>query len=284
MSPRTARICLDHVSLSYDGKTDALADVSLSIAPGERVCLLGANGSGKSTLAGIVSGLLAPDAGTVELAGRRVCTEGVPDPDAYRLARRSLGLVFQNPDDQIVTTVVSDDVAFGPENLGLAPDEIGRRVTRELDRVALSAYADADPTHLSGGQKQRVAIAGALAMEPQVLVLDEPGALLDVRGRRSIMHVISRLHDAGTTVLHVTHFMDEALDAERVIVLDHGRIIADDSPTAVFADGERLSALGLELPFAARLSAALCSRGLEVGWTCERQALVSELVARDGIR
>lgn len=249
---------LSHVTLVYEGERAALDDVSLEVARGERVCVLGANGSGKSTLASVIAGLLAPDEGTVELAGERVCTDGTPDLDAYRRARRSLGLVFQNPDDQIVTSVVEDDVAFGPENLGLPREEIAARVARELRRVALDDCATADPTRLSGGQKQRVAIAGALAMEPVVLVLDEPGSLLDVRGRAAILRVMGRLAAAGTTLVHVTHFMDEALEADRVIVLDRGRVVLAGTPEEVFSAGaRRLAELGLEMPFAATLSRRL---------------------------
>ena len=183
----------------------ALDDVTLAVQPGERICVLGANGSGKSTLASVVCGLLAPDEGTVSLLGEDVLGPHGVDFEAYRRARRGIGLVFQNPDDQIVTSIVEEDVAFGPENLGLPSDEIGRRVSRQLRRVAMEQYAQHDPSRLSGGQKQRVAIAGALAMEPQVLVLDEPGALLDVRGRRGIRRVMAELHEAGTTVMHITH-------------------------------------------------------------------------------
>ncbi len=263
---------LSHVTLIYDGGVRALDDVSLEVSRGERICVLGANGSGKSTLASVVCGLLAPDEGTVELAGERVCADGRPDLEAYRRARRSLGLVFQNPDDQIVTSVVEDDVAFGPENLGLPRDEIAARVARELRRVAMEGYAGADPSRLSGGQRQRVCIAGALAMEPAVLVLDEPGSLLDVRGRAAIMRVMGRLAAAGTTLIHVTHFMEEALDADRVLVMDHGRILLEGTPDEVFSHGPELSGLGLEVPFAARLS-----ERLDLPWTCDERQLLCEL-------
>ncbi len=268
---------LSHVSLFYEGGVTALDDVSLEIAPGERVCVLGANGSGKSTLASVIAGLLAPDEGEVELAGERVCAGGKADLAAYRRARRSLGLVFQSPDDQIVTSVVEDDVAFGPENLGLPRDEIAARVARELHRVALDDYARADPTRLSGGQKQRVAIAGALAMEPEVLVLDEPSSLLDVRGRAAILRVMGRLAEAGTTLVHVTHFMEEALGADRVIVLDHGRVLLEGTPTEVFSHGEAIRQIGLEEPFAATLS-----RRLGLPWTCDEQTLIREISERFG--
>lgn len=249
---------LDHVTLRY-GDSLALDDVTLEVCRGERVCVLGANGSGKSTLASVICGLLAPDEGDVELAGHAVCTGGVPDLAAYRDARRQLGLVFQNPDDQIVTSVVADDVAFGPENLGVPRAQIAARVARELRRVAMEKYAHADPSRLSGGQRQRVCIAGALAMEPAVLVLDEPSSLLDVRGRAAIMRVMGRLAAAGATLVHVTHFMDEALAADRVIVMQHGRMALEGTPDEVFAskNAQVIEALGLEMPFEARLAAAL---------------------------
>lgn len=274
-----ALVSLSHVSLVYEGDVVALDDVSLDVRRGERVCVLGANGSGKSTLASVICGLLVPDAGSVRLVGEDVCREGAPDFDAYRRARRSLGLVFQNPDDQIVTSVVEDDVAFGPENLGLPREEIAARVARELHRVALDDYAKADPTRLSGGQKQRVTIAGALAMEPAVLVLDEPGSLLDVRGRSAILRVMGRLAAAGTTLVHVTHFMDEALSADRVIVMRHGRIVLQGTPEEVFASPETICDLGLEVPFAGRLSRRLSEAGLPVRVTCDREGLVDELCA-----
>lgn len=257
---------LAHVTLRY-GDSVALDDVTLEVCRGERVCVLGANGSGKSTLASVICGLLAPDEGDVELAGHAVCTGGVPDLAAYRDARRQLGLVFQNPDDQIVTSVVADDVAFGPENLGLPRAQISARVARELRRVAMEKYAHADPSRLSGGQRQRVCIAGALAMEPAVLVLDEPSSLLDVRGRAAIMRVMGRLAAAGATLVHVTHFMDEALAADRVVVMQHGHVALEGTPGEVFAakNAQVIEALGLEMPFEARLAVALRQAGAASG-------------------
>lgn len=257
---------LTHVTLRY-GDSVALDDVTLEVCRGERVCVLGANGSGKSTLASVICGLLAPDEGDVELAGHAVCTGGVPDLAAYRDARRQLGLVFQNPDDQIVTSVVADDVAFGPENLGVPRAQISVRVARELRRVAMEKYAHADPSRLSGGQRQRVCIAGALAMEPAVLVLDEPSSLLDVRGRAAIMRVMGRLAAAGATLVHVTHFMDEALAADRVVVMQHGHVALEGTPDEVFAakNAQVIEALGLEMPFEARLAVALRQAGAAGG-------------------
>ena len=271
---------LDHVTLRYGdagGDVVALDGVSLRIAPGERVCVLGPNGSGKSTLASVLCGLLAPDEGSISLLGEQVFGPSGVNFDAYRRARRAIGLVFQNPDDQIVTSIVEEDVAFGPENLGVPSAEIGARVERELARVGLTDYARSDPSHLSGGQQQRVAIAGALAMEPQMLVLDEPGALLDVRGRRGIRRVMADLHGQGTTIVHITHFMDEALEADRVVVMDRGRVKYDGTPTEVFAHGDELVALGLEMPFTAQLATALRERGVRVPWTCNGYELRSAL-------
>lgn len=272
-----AVVRLSRVTLRY-GNDCALDDVTLEVPRGQRVCILGANGSGKSTLASVICGLLAPDEGDVELVGERVCEGGAPDLEAYRRARRGLGLVFQNPDDQIVTSVVADDVAFGPENLGLPRDEIRRRVDRELARVALTDYARADPSRMSGGQRQRVCIAGALAMEPQVLVLDEPSSLLDVRGREAIMRVMGRLAAAGATLVHVTHFMDEALEADRVIVMRAGRIVLDGTPSEVFcgANAGLIDELGLELPFDLRLLRARRALAGGAGGEHGQQALLSK--------
>ena len=251
---------LSRVRLNY-GNMAALDGVDLAIRQGERVCILGANGSGKSTLSQVLCGLLGPDEGSVELVGRHVCDDGALDLDAYRLARRELGLVFQNPDDQIVTSVVADDVAFGPENLGLPREEIAARVDRELRRVALQDFAEKDPARLSGGQRQRVCIAGALALEPRLLVLDEPSASLDVRGREAILRVMGRLQAAGATLVHVTHFMDEALLASRVVVMSHGKIALDGTPNEVFCEknAQVIEELGLELPFEMRLARAVAA-------------------------
>lgn len=275
----TPIVSLAHVTLAY-GDLRALDNVSLDVRQGERLCVLGANGSGKSTLASVICGLLAPDAGEVTLVGEKVFAAGSADFDAYRRARRKLGLVFQNPEDQIVTSVVEEDVAFGPENLGLPPERIEHLVRRELHRVAMERYAKADPARLSGGQRQRVTIAGALAMEPRVLVLDEPSSSLDVRGRRSVMKVVEKLRGVGCTVVHVTHFMDEALGADRVMVLDHGHIALVGTPQEVFSHVEEVRDLGLEEPFAGRLSSQLRERGLDVSWTCDEDALLADLARR----
>ncbi len=276
-------IRLEDVSLVYRSQggqheTHALEGINLHVKRGEHLCVLGANGSGKSTLANVLAGLLAPDTGTVELVGHEVCRDGKPDFAAYREARRKLGLVFQNPDDQIVTSVVEEDVAFGPENLGVEPAEIRQRVERSLKRVGLLEHALDDPGHLSGGQRQRLALASALAMEPEVLILDEPAALLDVRGREALVRLIGRLGGEGVTTVHVTHHMEAALAADRVIVLDQGHIVLEGRAEEVFSHTEHIASLGLEQPFVAQLSGALAARGIPVRQTCCDAELETRLV------
>lgn len=241
---------LKHISFSYDGgKSWALQDLSLSIRSGEHLVIWGANGSGKSTLGHILDGSTAPDLGRVELLGKVVCDssndeEHRVDPEAYRSARHNIGLVFQNPEDQIVTTVVRDDVAFGPENLGEPRPQIAQAVKDSLQQVDMLSQADHDPTRMSGGQQQRLAVAGNLAMHPTMIILDEPGAMLDSAGQRDMLDIMARLTLGGTSVIHITHRLEQARSADRVIVLDHGRIIAQGTPHAVL-DGHQLPGLGM---------------------------------------
>ncbi|PWG59835.1 energy-coupling factor transporter ATPase [Bifidobacterium catulorum] len=223
---------LRDVRFSYDDGTSWAVDgVDLTIPEGERIAIVGANGSGKSTLGRIIAGLSAPDSGIVTLLGLRVF-DGGAHADRYRKARHGIGVVFQNPEDQIVTTVVDDDVAFGPENLGVPSERIGERIETALQCVGMTGHADADPTRMSGGQQQRVAIAGMLAMRPRMIVLDEPTAMLDESGRSEVMAVLDELHAHGTTVVHITHSPDEAMAADRVIVIRDGRIVEDDRPSS----------------------------------------------------
>lgn len=247
-----SRISVSHVALtdvtfSYDrGQHWALDGVSLDIHAGEYVCVLGANGSGKSTLARIIAGFVSPDSGEVYLMGRHVFTQGQAHEQAYQHARHHIGMVFQNPEDQIVTTVVQDDVAFGAENLGLPHDAIVSRVHQALEQVDMLDYALADPSRLSGGQQQRVAIAGALAMHPGMLVLDEPVAMLDDAGRQEVTGIIERLRNKQTTIINVTHSFEDARNADRLIVLNHGRITYDAAPKSFLDDAKQLKAHGLE--------------------------------------
>jgi energy-coupling factor transport system ATP-binding protein len=226
--PALQAVELHGVRFSYDrGATWALDGVDLSIRPGERICLIGPNGSGKSTLSRVIAGLVAPDNGSVQLLGHEVFDGARPDPQAYRQARNGIGAVFQNPEDQIVTTVVEDDVAFGPENLGLERPCIARRLAAALRAVDMAAYRHGDPAHMSGGQQQRIAIAGTLAMAPSMIVLDEPTAMLDSLAQDEVMAILDELQARGTTIVHVTHRGSETARADRIIRMEHGRIASD---------------------------------------------------------
>lgn len=247
---------------------DALAGVTLDIMPGEHIAVIGANGSGKSTLARHINALLVPDSGTVTVAG----LDTADTRNTYGL-RAHAGLVFQNPDDQMVASIVRDDVAFGPENLGVPAAEIVTRVESSLATVGLSAAADDEVASLSGGERQRVAIAGILAMRPAILLLDEPGAMLDPRGRRGIRRVAHELHEIGMTVVVITQHMEEALRADRVIVMDGGKVVADGMTRDVLTQVELLRSLGLDVPFVAALAHGLRARGLDVPLTLDEDEL-----------
>ena len=267
-------ISFEHASFSYPSGTKALDDVSLTIEDGEFACLLGGNGSGKSTLAKHMNALLFPDEGTVRVYGM-----DTRDPKALYSIRSKVGMVFQNPEDQLVASPVENEVAFGPENLGLDPQEIRSRVTWALESVGLAGFEQRDTAALSGGQKQRLAIAGALAMHPQILILDEASAMLDPKGRIERMEVCKKLHSGGMTLVMVTQSRDEASCAERVIILDRGRIAAQGSPDEVLCDEERLRKLKLEAPFSVKLSCALRSRGVPVGACSDTNRLIGQLSA-----
>lgn len=259
-------ITLRDVRFTYDGgATWALDGVSLDIRRGERICLTGPNGSGKSTLSRVIAGLVAPDEGYVVLSGNVVFDESGAHADEYRTARCGIGAVFQHPEDQIVTTVTEDDVAFGPENLAIEHDEIGLRISGSLDAVDMSDYRASNPTRMSGGQQQRIAIAGMLAMDSDVLVLDEPTAMLDPQGRREVLDTVERLnHETGMTVILITHHMDEAARADRVIAMSEGRIVADGTPQAVFAQEPLLRSVGLDVPQTEQLLLELKRRGIDI--------------------
>ncbi|MGN0544988.1 MAG: energy-coupling factor transporter ATPase [Acutalibacteraceae bacterium] len=238
----------------------ALCNINLSVGRGEFVAVLGHNGSGKSTLAKLTNAILIPESGTVTV-------DGIDTSDESRVTdiRRRVGMVFQNPDNQIVATIVEDDVAFGPENLGVEPDEIRRRVDDALKAVDMYDYRLREPHKLSGGQKQRVAIAGIIAMQTGCIVLDEPTAMLDPKGRREVFDTVRRLNrEMGITVLFVTHFMDEAVKADRVIVIDSGRLRLDGTPREVFSQTELLRGFGLDVPQSTELSHRLIEKGIDL--------------------
>lgn len=249
----------------------ALNGVSISIQEGEFVAILGHNGSGKSTFAKLVNALNTPTDGRITVDGMDTREE-----DALFDIRRTAGMVFQNPDNQLVATVVDEDVAFGPENLGIPREEIIKRVQTSLDAVGMSAYAHRAPHMLSGGQKQRVAIAGALAMRPKLIVFDEATAMLDPRGRGEIMDIIKKLNrQEGMTILLITHYMEEAAQADRAIVLSGGVVLAQGAPHDILCDRKLLSEAGLLPPFAAALAMDLREGGIELG---ENPILTQELV------
>ncbi len=238
----------------------ALCNIDLTVNRGEFVAVLGHNGSGKSTLAKLTNAILVPESGTVTV-------DGIDTSDEDRLTdiRRKVGMVFQNPDNQIVATIVEDDVAFGPENLGVAPDEIRKRVDGALKAVGMYDYRLREPHKLSGGQKQRVAIAGIIAMQTGCIVLDEPTAMLDPRGRREVFDTVRRLNrEMGITVLFVTHFMDEAVKADRVIIIDSGCLCLDGTPREVFSQTDVLRRCGLDVPQSTELCHRLIEKGIDL--------------------
>ncbi len=257
---------INNVSFSYvaeseegNTKNNVLKNISLGIGRGEFVAVLGRNGSGKSTLAKLLNAINLPEEGNVVINGMDTMDES----NLYDI-RKTVGMVFQNPDNQIVATVVEEDVAFALENIGVEPKEIRRRVDEALKTVGMYEYREHAPHKLSGGQKQRVAIAGVLAMKPDCIVLDEPTAMLDPIGRREIMSTIKELNQMGVTIVLITHYMDEAAQAKRVVVIDNGRIVMDDLPKKVFSQVETLNSLGLDIPQVTELTHKLISAGLSL--------------------
>ena len=254
----------------------ALYSVSMAIERGEFVALVGCNGSGKSTLARLTNGLIEPDRGVVTVDGKPTT-----DKDLFEI-RKKIGVVFQNPDNQMVTTIVEDDVAFGPENLGLPPAEIRERVDWALSSVGMREYARSGPFRLSGGQKQRIAIAGVLAIKPELMVLDEATGMLDPDGRREVLEVVQKLHrDENMAVLMITHFMEEAALADRIIILNKGRVVADGG-RELFDTPEVFVNAGLDLPVSVRVAKKLKESGLDVGNPLTVDELISSVSSRLG--
>ena len=242
----------------------ALKNVSLNIERGSYVAILGHNGSGKSTLAKLMNMILTPSVGKIYIDGRDISTEDFSEDDMFDI-RRKIGMVFQNPDNQLVATVVEEDVAFGPENLGLPREEIRSRVDSSLALVGMSDYARHAPHKLSGGQKQRVAIAGIIAMRPHVIIFDESTAMLDPQGRREVVDIMERLNrEEGITILNITHYMEEAARADRVVVINDGILALDGTPREVFSDVEKLRKMGLEAPQGNELVNELKKAGLKI--------------------
>ena len=263
-APAGPLIRVDGVSVAYPvpggGRIQALSDVTLEVRRGEWLTIIGHNGSGKSTLAKLLNGLVIPGRGTVTIDGL-----STRDDEERKRIRQLVGMVFQNPDNQLVATVVEEDVAFGPENLGLPREEIAARVADAMRRLDIEDLRERAPHQLSGGQKQRVAIAGVLAMRPACLVLDESTAMLDPSGRAEVLDAAATLHREGVTIVAITHFMSEVARADRVVVLAEGRVVADATPRELFAHPDRLRQLELDVPQVTEIAARLRARGADVG-------------------
>lgn len=274
-------IKLENVYYAYEADegekpVNAVDGVSLEVEEGSFVAVVGHNGSGKSTLARLFNGLLLPDSGRVTVFGM-----DTKDEKQIYSIRSSVGMVFQNPDNQMVASVVEDDIAFGPENLGLPREEIIRRVDRALEQVCMSEYRKSTPFRMSGGQKQRLAIAGVLAIRPKVIVLDESTAMLDPKGRREVMDVIHALNkEEKMTVIHITHYMEEVLEAERVIVMDGGKIAVDDTPRAVFARGEQLKKYKISPPAVTLMADALADCGADIARDIATEEELEDAICR----
>lgn len=256
---------LTHTFETEDGKTfDALSDVTCTIPRGSFTAIIGTNGSGKSTLARHLNALYLPTAG-------EVIVEGMKTSDMEHIwdIRQKVGMVFQNPDNQLVAAIVEEDVAFGPENLGVPAEEIRKRVDYALEKVGMSAYRTHSPAMLSGGQKQRIAIAGVLAMHPDCIVLDEPTAMLDPLGRKEVMDTIHELNRSeGITIVLITHFMEEAVTADHVLVVDRTKLQMQGTAREVFSQADKLTAMGLDVPVAADLAHGLRKKGYEISEDC----------------
>lgn len=256
---------LTHTFETEDGKTfDALSDVTCTIPRGSFTAIIGTNGSGKSTLARHLNALYLPTAG-------EVIVEGMKTSDMEHIwdIRQKVGMVFQNPDNQLVAAIVEEDVAFGPENLGVPAEEIRKRVDYALEKVGMSAYRTHSPAMLSGGQKQRIAIAGVLAMHPDCIVLDEPTAMLDPLGRKEVMDTIHELNRSeGITIVLITHFMEEAVTADHVLVVDRTKLQMQGTAREVFSQADKLTAMGLDVPVAADLAYGLRKKGYEIPEDC----------------
>lgn len=257
-----------HVSHTFEteeGKTfDALKDVTAQIKKGEFTAIIGTNGSGKSTLARHLNALLIPTEGELIVEGMRTSDAG----RAWDI-RQKVGMVFQNPDNQLVAAVVEEDVAFGPENLGVPPEEIRERVDLALEKVGMTSYRKQAPSMLSGGQKQRVAIAGVLAMKPDCIVLDEPTAMLDPKGRKEVMDTIHELNKTeGITIVLITHFMEEAVTADHILVIDRGVLKMEGTPKEIFSQADKVTEIGLDVPVPADLARRLRKKGMAVSEKC----------------
>ena len=277
-------IKIEKLSYTYEEEdanaSPVLKELSLRIEKGEFVAVLGHNGSGKSTLAKLINMILLPTSGKIFVKGKDITLENMSDGELLEL-RKTVGMVFQNPDNQLVATVVEDDVAFGPENLGVPSRKIRERVDKVLRDVGMLEYAKHEPHRLSGGQKQRIAIAGVLAMLPECIIFDESTAMLDPLGRRDVMSAIEKLNrEQGITVIMITHYMEEAAIADRIVVLDDGRLILDGTPSYVFEHEDRLRECGLAIPQGTELIHRLRRAGISLEGECVTLEDCADLIER----
>lgn len=263
---------LEHLSFSYDGQTEVLKDISLSIPKGSYTAIVGHNGSGKSTLAKLIIGLLEPRSGSIKVLGQTLSDSNL------KAVRDHVGIVFQNPDNQFIGSTVADDIAFGLENHCVPTEDMQGLIEESAAKVGMSDYLDAEPTNLSGGQKQRVAIAGILAMSPDIIIFDESTSMLDPQGKASVNAQIRKLNEAkNITILSITHDMEEASQASNVIVLDQGKIVATGKPRDVFMNDALMSRLRLDLPFGLKASRALMAHGIAIDPVMNNEQLVEAL-------
>ncbi len=259
---KTVGLSYSYDSYDDDARVTALSGVSVEIERGSFVAVLGHNGSGKSTFAKLLNMILLPDEGQIYVDGELVSSSAEPDDETVFAVRRKIGMVHQNPDNQIVSSIVEEDIAFGPENLGVPSAEIRSRVDSALDAVGMREYARHSPSRLSGGQKQRIAIAGIIAMMPECIILDESTAMLDPVGRGEVMETVGKLNrEGGITVINITHDMSEAALADRIIVLDHGKVYLDGTPAEVFSRVSELRSIGLDVPQSTALLYELSAHG-----------------------
>ncbi len=267
-------------ALSLANELPALSEIDLSVKRGEYLAVLGHNGSGKSTLAKLLNMILIPTVGKIYIDGKDISTDDMTDDDVFDV-RRKIGMVFQNPDNQLVATVVEEDVAFGPENLGLPREEIRRRVNSSLALVGMQDYIRHAPHKLSGGQKQRVAIAGIIAMKPEVIIFDESTAMLDPLGREEVMQIMEKLNrEEGITVINITHYMEEAARADRVVVINDGVLALDGTPHEVFSKVDELHRMGLESPQGNELITKLRKMGYIIDGECLTEEECTEALYR----
>ncbi len=279
-----AFIKIENLSYIYNDENiyiPAVSDVNLDIEQGSYVAIIGRNGSGKSTLAKLLNMILEPSSGSITIAGKKLDIENMTEEDLIEV-RRNIGMVFQNPDNQLVATIVEDDVAFGPENLGIPSNEIRERVDSALKRVGMEEFAKHEPHRLSGGQKQRIAIAGIIAMLPKCIIFDESTAMLDPMGRKEVVDMMEKLNrEEGITIITITHYMEEAVRAKRVVVMNGGKVVMDGTPQEIYSKPDEIKKAGLDLPQCAELVRELCDLGIKLDGDSTTPEKCADIICRE---